>query len=81
MLSVEYSLKCIWWMFVCYEFICYEFVCYEFCMLWIYDVYIQYDVLVSKWYLVISNVQYLVLVSKWFLIISNVQYLIISNDF
>ena len=31
------------------------------CMLWIYDVYIQYVVLVSKWYLIISNVQYLML--------------------
>ena len=48
---------------ICWIFIKMHFM--NVCMLWIYDVYIQYVVLVSKWYLIISNV----------------QYLIISNDF
>ena len=33
-------------------------------------VYIQYVVLVSKWYLITSNVQYLVVVSKYLVIFS-----------
>ena len=52
---------CMLWIYMLWMFVCYEFICYGFCMLWIYDVYIQYVVLVSKWYLIISNVQYLML--------------------
>ena len=67
MISVEYSLKCILWMFSIIQNVSYECLyvmnlyVMNVCMLWIYDVYIQYVVLVSKWYLIISNVQYLML--------------------
>ena len=46
---------CMLWIYMLWMFVCYEFVCYELCMLWIYDVYIQYVLPMSKWYLIISN--------------------------
>ena len=56
MISVEYSLKCILWMFSIIKNVSYECLyvmnlyVMNVCMLWIYDVYIQYGVLVFKWF-------------------------------
>ena len=72
MISFEYSLKCILGMFSIIKNVSYE--CVYVMNLYMHrfssrttlgmfnmlvDVYIQYDVLVFKWFSIISNVQYL----------------------